>query len=103
MGKHGNWKDTAKPPMFGYNGMKTQTKSTSLTDALSNVAEGVVHALKSSTPTGSQSPLTTSRPLLNEIGASLTKCASSILNNFNSFISCLNLVKKSMISRRQTF
>ena len=79
----GTWKDTDNPPqtpMFGYNG-KTSTKSTSLTDALSSVAKGVMCALKPSTPLGSQSPPKTPRPQLNEMGVSPTKCASSILNN----------------------
>ena len=74
----GTWKDTDNPPqtpMFGYNG-KTSTKSTSLTDTLSSVAEGVMRALKPPTPHGSQSPPKTPRPQLNEMGVSPTKCAS---------------------------
>ena len=74
----GTWKDTDNPPqtpMFGYNGNKPE-KSTSVTDALSSVAEGVMRALKSPTPLRSQSPPTTSRPQLNEVGVSPSKCAS---------------------------
>ena len=48
----GTWKDKENPPQtatFGYNG-KTPSKSASLADALSGVAEGLMHALKSPTP-----------------------------------------------------
>ena len=80
MGKHAigwNLKGLGKPPknpMFGYNG-KSQGKTPSLTEALSSVAEGLACALRSPTPTGSRSPLTSSRAQLNEMGMSPSKCA----------------------------
>ena len=74
----GTWKDRENPPqnpVFGYNG-KSQTKTPSLTEALSSVAEGLARALRSPTPSGNQSPPTSSRAQLNEMGVSPSKCAS---------------------------
>ena len=74
----GTWKDRENPlqnPMFGYNG-KSQTKTPSLSEALSSVAEGLARALRPPAPTGSQSPPTSSRAQLNEMGVSPSKYAS---------------------------
>lgn len=74
----GTWKDRENPPqnpMFGYNG-KSQTKTPSLTEALSSVAEELARALRSPTPSGNQSPPTSSHAQLNEMGVSPSKCAS---------------------------
>ena len=58
-----------------YNG-ESQTKTPSLTEALSSVAEELTRALRSPTPSGNQSPPTSSRAQLNEMGVSPSKCAS---------------------------
>ena len=74
----GTWKDKENPPqnpMFGYNG-KSQTKTPSLTEPLSSVAEGLAYALLSPTPSGNQSPPTSSCAQLNEMGVFPSKCAS---------------------------
>ena len=88
----GTWKDNDNPPqtpMFGCNG-KTPTKSTSLTDALSSVAEGLVRALSHLLP----SHLHMYAPSLMKWVFRLPNVhpfALSILSNSNSFISYLNL------------
>ena len=51
-------------------------KTPSLTEALSSVAEGLPCALRSPTPSENQSPSTSSRAQLNEMGVSPSKCAS---------------------------
>ena len=74
----GTWKDKENPPqnpMFGYNG-KSQTKTPSLTEPLSSVAEGLAYALPYPTPSGNQSPPTSFCAQLNEMGVSPSKCAS---------------------------
>ena len=74
----GTWKDRENPPqnpMFGYNG-KTHAKTPSLTEALTSVAEGIARVLRPPVPTGNQSPPTSSRAQLNEMGVSPSKCAT---------------------------
>ena len=74
----GTWKDRENPPqnpMFGYNG-KTHAKTPSLSEALTSVAEGIARALRPPVPAGNQSPPTSSRAQLNEMGVSPSKCAS---------------------------
>ena len=78
IGTHRDYDEPPKVPMFGVNA-KTGTKSPCLADALSNVAEGFMRALKSPGPAPSCSSSPTRMPShepLQEMGVSPGKCAA---------------------------
>jgi len=78
IGTHRDYDEPPKVLMFGVTA-KTGTKSPCLAEALSNVAEGFMSALKSRAPapSGSSSPTQTpSHVPLQEMGVSPGKCAA---------------------------
>ena len=78
IGTHRDYDEPPKVPMFGVTA-KIGTKSPCLAEALSNVAEGFMRALKSPAPapSGSSSPTQTpSHVPLQEMGVSPGKCAA---------------------------
>ena len=78
IGTHRDYDKPPKVPMFGVNA-KTGTKSPCLAEALSNIAEGFMRALKSPGPAPSCSSSPTRMPShapLQEMGVSPGKCAA---------------------------
>ena len=76
IGTHRDYDEPPKVPMFGVNA-KTGIKSPCLADALSNVAEGFMRALKSPGPAPSCSSSPTRMPShAPKMGVSPGKCAA---------------------------
>ena len=81
VGTHWDYNHPPNVPMFGISS-KTPSKSTGLTEALTNVAEGFMRAIEYPNPTcisvDQEPPISSSsiRKHLNEMGVSPRKCAS---------------------------
>ena len=79
VGTHRDYDNPPRAPMFGFNSKSSKSTGSSLSEAVSSVAEGFMRALK--TPVGSSSPRSSSptpnsRITFNAMGVSPNKCAS---------------------------